>query len=409
MLVNYRDKCRVCENPNPFEFLNLGNMPNAEGHYNVGEEDDQFVHPLKIFWCQKCNVVQTLHDVDLEEYYAEYSYNVSKSPLVKNFMKVFANNIWNKYSLSEGDLVVDVGSSDGFQLSLFQNLGAKVIGFEPSESLSKISNSRGIETVSDIFDSKSLNLILQKSDNGARVILTQYTFDHIPEPSEFLINVSKVLDPKKGLLVIEVHDFAKIVERREACLFTHEHATYTSEKSISSIFDKFGFKLLSTNLVPESARRGNSMIVVASLKESNMIPDKNLFSDSLEMLNSKETYVSFAKEVLDSHNRFRENLKSLKNRGHTFAGYGAAARGVNTLAISGLNNDIFDYFCDINKNLHGKFLPGAGIPVCSPEHVFDNFVDEIIVFNYGYLKEIKDYYSSYIKNGGKISSILDYI
>ena len=53
-----------------------------------------------------------------------------------------------------------------------------------------------------------------------------HTFDHLFDPAPFLDVVREVLDPVRGVLLLEVHDLQDIYVKRETALFGHEHATY---------------------------------------------------------------------------------------------------------------------------------------------------------------------------------------
>ena len=75
-----------------------------------------------------------------------------------------------------------------------------------------------------------------------------------------------MLEPRRGVLVIEVHDLEQIMARRETCLFEHEHSIYLTSDSFARLLDRAGFELLTTELLPAGERRGNSLLVVAAPK-----------------------------------------------------------------------------------------------------------------------------------------------
>jgi hypothetical protein len=47
------------------------------------------------------------------------------------------------------------------------------------------------------------------------------------------------------------------------------------------------------------------------------------------------------------------------------------------------------------------------VPIRSPEHVYDEPVDEIVVFNYGYFREIAESHERFLQTGGQFHSLLD--
>src|SRR5207245_6276023 len=99
----------------------------------------EFLADLDVYVCPECRAVQTQHDVVVDEYYREYRYAASLSPLVRRFMRKLAAAVRGRFGLRPGDGVIEIGSADGHQLSCFQELGFRVLGFEPSDDLARIS------------------------------------------------------------------------------------------------------------------------------------------------------------------------------------------------------------------------------------------------------------------------------
>jgi SAM-dependent methyltransferase len=398
------NQCRICEKPNLSKFLDLPDMPLVEGHKPA--EETSFTCDMAIYWCPRCGTVQTQHDLDLSDYYGDYTYAVSSSETVKRFMEQFSRDVWDRFDLQKGDVVLEIGSSDGYQLSRFKALGAKVLGFEPGTYLANLAKEIGVETVIGLFDNTT---VVPSSHFPARVVITQYTFDHLPDPVGFLRTILPVLDPEKGVVVIEVHDFEKIIQRCEACLFTHEHSIYPTVDSMAEILKVAGFRLVCADLVTESFRRGNSLIVAATPESSSILSTRTQRTPLLETLQHQDTYDKFSRQVQESHDRLAKHVRQMVQDGKKVAGYGAAGRGVNTLVIAGLGATDLTCIYDMNTQLHGLLMPGSYIPVRSPNFVFDDRPDEIIVFNYGYIQEIRKFLAPYLADGGKVTSMLDYL
>ncbi|MDP8266428.1 MAG: class I SAM-dependent methyltransferase [Candidatus Aceula meridiana] len=406
--VTYRNVCRICGAENLYLFLRLPDMPMSDGHVDPSNREDPFLADLNIYWCPRCGVVQTLHDVDLSDYYHNYDYTVSQSAFVQRFMKKFADETCTLFGIRKGDTVIEIGSGDGLQLRYFRELGARVLGFEPSQGLCRQAIKNEIDTVASCFSDDAVKFIPENMSK-AKVVVCQYTFDHVPNPVAFLKDISKILDPVFGVIIIEVHDFEKIVQRNEACLFAHEHSVYLTRESILSVLRHAGYKPVSFNFIPEDMCRGNSLIVAAVLEKNRLpiaLPQDNGF---LLRLRQRDLYRDFSAMVKESHNRLLRHVRKLRTEGKRVAGYGAAGRGVHTMAIAGLTKKEIECVYDMNSALHGLEMPATGVLVSDPKNLFKDPVDEIIVFNYGYLGEIKKYLASYVNSGGRVTSVLEYL
>ena len=72
-----------------------------------------------------------------------------------------------------------------------------------------------------------------------------------------------------------------------------------------------------------------------------------------------------------------------------------------------LSAEHLEFVVDGNPNLRGCFTPVTGFRIEDPEAVSRKAVDEVIVFNYGYIEEIRQTLSGFIANGGKVVSVID--
>jgi hypothetical protein len=371
----------------------------------IGEE---FLSDIAIFWCESCHSAQNLTDVHVADYYRDYQYTVSGSDFARKFMSRVAEEAFRQYSLCDGDSVIEVGSGDGYQLKCFQNLGAKVLGFEPSDILTEKARTIGVPTIQTLFTNES-KAEIPPEFLPAKLVLLTYTFDHLPDPRGFLDLTRRILDPHQGIVVIEVHDFAKIVNRREICLFEHEHYIYLTSVTMERLLNNCGFNLLSTDLLPENERRGNSLLITAAPKSNQRFPATySPTSEDLE-LEKPESILRFDGQVKNGIQRLRDHISKQKSHGRKIAGYGAGGRGVMTLAMAGLDSNDITYLCDQNQSFHGLYTPASHIPVVSPETIRIEPVDEVLVFSYGYMNEIRSTLSEFLRNGGSITSMLDFL
>jgi len=107
--------------------------------------------------------------------------------------------------------------------------------------------------------------------------------------------------------------------------------------------------------------------------------------------------------------RLRGHIRSLRTQGKVVAGYGAGGRGVMTAAMAGLGPDDLLCLCDQNPAFHGLLTPRSHIPVEPPEYIVRRNVDELIIFSYGYIDEIRGFYLANGLQSLKFSSVLEYL
>lgn len=404
--IHYHSECRLCGSKAIRKFLHFDNVPFADAFIQKADIGTEFYAPIDIYWCADCKSVQTLHDVDVREYYNDYHYTVANSPFAMRFMELLADKVVADYGLQPDDSVIDIGSSDGYQLKFFQERGMRVLGYEPSAQLTKMALENGVPTVDVLFTAETTDEI-PADMRPVKAVVLLHTFDHLLDPKPFLQAVHKVIDKERGLLVIEVHNIAQIMERMETFLFAHEHATYLSAMTMKRTLEREGFKLLTADLIPPEQRRINSLLIVAAHEDSIHQPQDDLTFPELAYLDQWETYADFEKQVTASYQRITDYVRNLRAQGKRVAGYGMGGRGVTTLALCDFTTEDIAYVCDRNTNAQGLYTPRSNIPVYAPEHVKDDPVDEIIVFSFGYFDEIKQQLAEYVTPQTKFTSLLD--
>jgi hypothetical protein len=321
-------------------------------------------------------------------------------------MQSLADLCQERLGLRPGDRVIEVGAADGYLLSIFNGKGAKTLGFEAAENLCQLASDNGVNVINALFTKESLELI-PEDFKTAQLLVLLHTFDHLSDPAPFLDAVRQVLDPKRGVFLIEVHDLKDIYSKHETALFGHEHATYLHYGSMTRLLKRHGFRVIDFNFLSKEVCRGSSMLVAATPEGSELSSAPNLFAFESPELDKLSTFLQFQAAVSRSFARLRQYVESGKSTGNRFAGYGGWGRGVTTLAMAGLTANHLEFVVDGNRNLHGCYTPVTSLPIVGPESVNKQAVDEIIVFNYAYINEIRNTLSEFIDNGGKVVSVID--
>lgn len=387
VVVTARDRCRACAAPRVEEFLCLPDMPLTEGFIRADDVAAEFLAPIRVFRCAACGLCQTQHDVNVADYYEQYAYSSAASRFTQRFMDTLAETLATRYDLSPGDVVAEIGSGDGTQLACFARRGLRVIGFEPSRVLAAAAENRDVPSIVGLFDARTAAQLPAALRPVAAALLL-YTLDHLPDPVAALTTLRGLLDPRRGIVVIEIHDLDTILARREFCLFEHEHTIYCSAATLEALLRRAGFALLDLDLLPLSARRANSLLAVATPLGSALAPSADRPDADPSPSFTLESLHAAAGAIHASTKRLQRYLADARRTGRSIAGYGAGGRGVMTLAACARPGDIA-YLCDENPRFHGWLTPCSRVPVVAPSHVAHHPVDELIVFSFGYLPEVR--------------------
>jgi SAM-dependent methyltransferase len=404
--ITTRNQCRLCGSGRLHEVVRFAGMPLTDELISAERLGQEFRADLAVYWCADCHAAQTQHDVEVQDYYRDYQYTVSGSAFARRYMQLLAETVFKWWNLPTGTRVLEIGSGDGYQLSCFQRLGAQVLGFEPSAELTRMALASGVPTEQTLFDCQGAEQI-PSSMRPANVILLTYTFDHLPDPRAFLKLVKDVLEPDRGLLIIEIHDFEKIVERREICLFEHEHSIYLTRLTLRRFFEAEGWKVVTDDLLPANERRGNSLLFAAAPSSSCHSTEPFEPSDVVKSLEGWPRLHQFSEDVASGIRRFRDFVGQRTSDGQIVCGYGAGGRGVITLAMTGTMVPAVQFLCDQNPAVHGFYTPVTHVPVVPPEYADEHPADVMVVFSYSYMNEIRQRMGKFQQRGGALVSMLD--
>jgi len=320
-------------------------------------------------------------------------------------MNGIAQKLYHDYFKGEENIkVLEVGSGDGEQLVPFKELGCKVLGYEPSSFLVEVAAGKGIPSVQGLFDENAADT-LPEEFKQVSIILLSYTFDHIPDPIGFLNAVKKILNKKNGILVIENHDLEKIFERQEYCLFEHEHSIYLTKATAISLAKRNGFEVVEFDVLPDEKRRANSLIFVMTQQGSDFAP-KAINEYPLQDYNNTGFYDKESEEIIKGIDNFEKYIDAALAAGKTIAGYGAGGRGIMTLSAL-KNADKLQYIVDKKPKASGVYAPKFHLPVYEIDQLEKQPVDEVIVFSFGYMKEIKEDLKNMGYKENQILSMLD--
>ena len=393
-----KNSCRASNSPNLKPVISLGLSPLANNLLNSLEDKDK-LYPLELMYCPDSHNCQLSYVVPAEEMFNHYLYVSSTSKSFRQHFKDAADKYIKEFFLNSESLVVDIGSNDGIALKPLQEKGIKVIGIEPATNISKIANDNNIPTLNEYFSDKTLI----KQNGKVDLVTASNVFAHADDLEGIAKNVFRLLK-QEGTFIIEVQYLLDTLQDLTFDNIYHEHVNYWSVTSLNNFFNRLGYKV---NKVEHVDTHGGSIRVY--IKNKSYIPHTSVkeFLEKEEKfgLTKYETYLDFAKKIEQIKNNVNNNIKKLKDKGLTLAGYGSPAKATTSLNYFGVKD--IDYIIEDNKLKHSKYLPGVKIPIISKEQIKNNLPDIIIIMAWNFEKEIKNNNKNLIKKGVKFINIKD--
>lgn len=320
--------------------------------------------------------MQLSHSVNPELMFSDYCYVTGVSKTMREYCESFAQKAKRENPGSQN--VLDIACNDGTQLDYFAQYALKTFGVDPAGNLCEVAKKKGHTILNGFFPDKRIGWL--KFD----IITAQNVFAHTPDPYGFLIGCAEVMH-NDSVLYIQTSQ-ADMLDKGQFDTIYHEHISFFNVLSMKTLVERAGLHL---NRVEKTPIHGTSYVFTISLKplsrfEQNV--DEWLIKES-DLYTSLTPYYEFGYKSCTTSDAIKKIVYDYKENGYSVVGYGAAAKGINTIAFTGV---LPEYIVDDTQLKQNKFTPGTGVPIYSSDRLKNDDRKLLIIpYAWNFYDEIK--------------------
>lgn len=347
--------CRACRSTALAVVLDLGTVPAADFFPSATSDPrtDDCGHPLAMALCEDCGLAQLLDDDTV----IDEPRGVEPEALRRDAataIDAVARRGW----LTPGTVVREFGSPHG---------GSWIPAITARGTL----DARPADSGSD-------------TDGSADLIVDGFGLMHEPDQRAALAERARLLSGT-GILVLQVHSFATIVEKRQWTALRHGHFAYWSLTALENA-------LAAASLVPMGcltstlyggtlhvlARRADAAPAYSPLTDVDLDTAAAVRADEalLDLVDPESVAVLGQAAVADVA-ALRRALE--KSEGQHTAAYGAASRAVALFAMAGVTRKSIAAVVDASPAKWGRRMPGTDVPIVGPDWMYERRPDRILV------------------------------
>jgi 2-polyprenyl-3-methyl-5-hydroxy-6-metoxy-1,4-benzoquinol methylase len=375
--------CRVCGGSRFTEVVDLGEMP-LVNNLASRREDVAQRWPLHVTACETCSLAQLTAAPPPSSMFDEYCYFSSQSQtMVRHAMSLV------KRFVRPGHFVVEIASNDGYLLAQAQNQDACVLGVDPARNVAAHANAAGVPTMCEYFDASAASAIAD-AHGLADVIFANNVLAHVPDPHQIAEGVKRLLKPE-GRAHIEVPWLRRLIEQTAFDTIYHEHQCYFSLEALDRLFTMNGLAIVD---VEEVAVHGGSLHV--QLGHAGRHSKVDRWIEAEREFGTESSFAAFRARM----DAMRRDLTRVISSYETAAGYGAAAKAVVMLNTFGLTRDRLPWVADVSPHKQGKFVPGTGQSIVSPDRLLESMPEACVIFAWNLVDEIAQRNAEYLRRGG---------
>jgi hypothetical protein len=381
--------CRHCAKSLVHTFLDLGFAPPSNAYLSSDDlTQPEKYYPLKVKVCHHCWLVQTEDCAEVEELFTpEYAYFSSTSTGWLAHAKNFAQAMVAQLNLDKNSYVIEVASNDGYLLKNFVAVGIPCLGIEPTAGTAAAAVKIGVPVIQEFFN-ESLGKQLASEGRQADLIIGNNVYAHVPDINDFTRGLKSALK-HQGTITLEFPHIMKLIAQTLFDTVYHEHFSYLSLCSVSTIFQKFGLRIWD---VEQLSTHGGSLRVFGchldDARATSPAVTQLLAEEAAFGLQALPAYLNFQSRVNQIKDELLEFLIEQKRAGKKVVAYGAAAKGNTLLNYAGVKHDLLAFVCDAALAKQGKYMPGSHIPILPPQVIRDEKPDFVLILPWNIATEV---------------------
>lgn len=394
--------CRLCGSASLAGVVDLGATSPCERFLTAEELDaPEITYPLRLNVCTSCWLAQIQALITPEDTFTEYAYFSSFSTSWVEHARRFVHDVSDALGLGSDSFVVEVASNDGYLLRHVVDRRIRCLGIEPSVNVGQAARERGVPTITAFLD-PSCGAAVRAEHGPADLVVANNVYAHIPDVIGFTKGL-RALVADNGWVSIEVQHLLSLMERNQYDTIYHEHFQYYTAASAQQALATGGLSLVDVELLPT---HGGSVRLWARPAEVAGEPSRRmtdlLASEKDAGLLELSGYAEFADRVARVRRDLLRFLIEAAEHGEMVVGYGAPGKGNTLLNHCGVRPDLLAYTVDRNPYKHGRFTPGARIPILPPARITEDRPDYVLVLPWNLRAELTDQLSYVHEWGGRL-------
>lgn len=328
-------------------------------------------------FCEQCGFITNIaFDAKWSAYAPNYEDQQSFSPTFNKFALDLANRLIEQYDLHNKD-IIEIGCSKGDFLLLLCELGNnRGVGIDPSAVPGRVQSDAAerVTFIQDYYSDRHAEFV-------GDFICCRHTLEHIQPTYEFVSTVRRSIGDRSTSVFFEIPCTTRVLRDLAFEDIYYEHCTYFTPGSLARLFRSCGFE------VTDVYRAYDDQYLLIETKPVATPSDRiHPLEESLEQMVQDVQY--FAENIRQKLANWQQRLDELYSQGKRVVVWGSGSKCVaflTTLSIA----DKIQHVVDINPHRHGKFIPGVGKEIKSPQFLVEYKPDLVIVMNPIYCSEIQ--------------------
>ena len=294
---------------------------------------------------------------------------------------------------------MDIGSNDGTLLRHFKAQGLRVLGVDPAIEIARSASASGIETIADFFGAH-LGASIRADKGPATIVTANNLYANVDELRALTEAIRDLLAPD-GVFVFETFYLADWMKNMVFDFAYHEHLSYFSVCPLQRFFSSLGMELFEVQRI---ATKGGSMRCFVQKTGGKRLVSASVKSMANEEqtagTNTRAALRAFERRIDSAKVAMLEKIRPLRADGKRIAGYGASATTTTLLYHFGLN-EYLTFIADDYPAKQNLFSPGHHIPVLTPDALYTQKPDYVLVIAWRYTEPIVQKHQKYLDQGGK--------
>ncbi len=385
--------CILCNSGLSGPVLDLGELPPCN-RFVLRPGASPSLYPLMLTECSNCSLIQLLGPPPAETFIPQVPWVRYNEPDA-HLDAVSAELL--PYLKTQAP-VYGVGPFDQPLLKKFQekNFPCETLDLLAAEAKNQKDSYPYLETLQARLQPALLQSLF-KSKERAELLVCRYLLEHCRNPLAALDSFRSLLT-ENGLVLIEVPDSSKFLNRKDYSFIWEEHVCYFTEMTLGRLFDQAGYQLV--KLLRFEGQLEDALVALAQ-----PLPQGNRPARPIEH-KSASLFAPYMAAFAGIRTAYQKQLAAICERGGKVAVFGAGHQAILFINALGLQ-DYISYFVDDDVNKQAYLSPGAHLPIVSSNKMLsDDKIDTCLLAVSPRIEgKILEKCRALLERGGKMISI----